>query len=382
MLKTPLSSKPASPVNFQALLVAFRDYVRRPNIRGSLLSLLQSLAAILIALVVGAGLLLLIGANPIEAYVALFKGAFGSWPAIARTLRTASPVIFTGMAVVVAFRAGFIYLGMEGSLYFGALGGALFGIYLTPFFPSFLHIPLSLLAGFLVGGLWALIPAILRAHLKVDEVVSTLMLNYIGILLVDHLVYTYFQDVRDGSSAERAFTLAVSETARLPYISEKYGLTISIILGLVLALFFVWVYARSVWGFEADMTGFNRKFAHYGGVNIVKMAVMSMVLAGAISGLGGATESIGSYGRYIGGFSSDFGFSGVTVALMGRLHPIGTVFAAIFFGGLSSGGASMELMVNVPRDLVVVIQGLILLVVTASSLFTMLKLGAKARPEE
>jgi simple sugar transport system permease protein len=230
--------------------------------------------------------------------------------------------------------------------------------------------------------LWAVIPALLRAHLKVDEVVSTLMLNYIGILLVDHLVYTYFQDIRDGSSAERAFTIAVPETARLPYISEKYGLTLSIILGLILALIFVWVYARSVWGFEADMTGFNRKFAHYGGVNVVRMAVVSMVLAGAIAGLGGATESLGSYGRYIAGFSSDFGFSGVTVALMGRLNPVGTVVASIFFGGLSNGGASMELMVNVPRDMVVVVQGLILLVVTAQSLFTMLKLGAKARPEE
>lgn len=368
--------------NLKGLLDAFHRYTNRPNIRVSILSFFQTLAAIVIGLIFGAGLILIVGANPIEAYGALFKGAFGSWPAIARTLRTASPVIFTGMAVVVSFRAGFIYLGMEGSLYFGALGGALFGIYFTQYLPSFLHLPFSLLAGALAGALWAIIPAFLRAYWKVDEVVSTLMLNYIGILLVDHLVYTYFQDVRDGSSAERAFTLAVPETARLPFISEKFGLTFSVVLGVILALIFVWVYARSVWGFESDMTGFNRRFAHYGGINITRMAVVSMVLAGAIAGLGGASESLGSYGRYISGFSTDFGFSGVTVALMGRLNPLGTIVASIFFGGLTSGGASMELMVNVPRDMVVVVQGLILLVVTAQSLFAILKLGVKNRPEE
>lgn len=382
MIKIPLPFRFNSLTSLKGLLDAFRSYTRRPNIRVSILSSFQTLAAIVIGLIFGAGLILMVGANPIEAYGALFKGAFGSWPAIARTLRTASPVIFTGMAVVVSFRAGFIYLGMEGSLYFGALGGALFGIYLTQYFPSFLHLPISLLAGTLAGALWAIIPAFLRAYWKVDEVVSTLMLNYIGILLVDHLVYTYFQDIRDGSSAERAFTLAVPETARLPFISEKFGLTFSVVLGVILALIFVWVYARSVWGFESDMTGFNRRFAHYGGINITRMAVVSMVLAGAIAGLGGASESLGSYGRYISGFSTDFGFSGVTVALMGRLNPLGTIVASIFFGGLTSGGASMELMVNVPRDMVVVVQGLILLVVTAQSLFAILKLGVKSRPEE
>jgi simple sugar transport system permease protein len=271
---------------------------------------------------------------------------------------------------------------MEGSLYWGALTGALFGIYLSQYFPVVLQMPLSLLTGGLAGGMWALFPAVLRARWKVDEVVSTLMLNYVAILLVDHLVYSFFQDVRDGSSAERALTLAVPATARLPFLSERYGLTISIVLGVLLAILLVWIYGRSVWGFEADMTGFNRRFAHYGGVNTVRMAIMSMVVSGMIAGLGGATETIGSYGRYIGGFSSDFGFAGVTVALMGRLDPIGTLFGALFFGALTNGGAAMELSVNVPRDMVVVIQGLILLVVTAQSLFRLLHLGVKARPEE
>jgi general nucleoside transport system permease protein len=366
----------------RSLPPALSSVFKRPLFRAALLNALQTLAAILIAVVAGGFLLVMIGANPLTAYGALVKGAFGSWAAVARTLRTASPILFTGLAVVVAFRAGYIYLGMEGSLYWGALVGALFGIYLSKYFPVFLQMPLSILAGCLAGGLWALFPAILRARWKVDEVVSTLMLNYVAVLLVDHVVYTYFQDLRDGSSAERALTLAVPDTARLPFISERYGLTISIVLGLLLAILLVWVYARGVWGFEADMTGFNRKFAHYGGVNTVRMAVTSMVLSGMIAGLGGATETIGSYGRYVGGFSSDFGFAGVAVALIGRLNPIGTVLGAVFFGALTNGGAAMELAVNVPRDIIVVIQGLILLLVTAQSLFTILRLGTKPKPVE
>jgi simple sugar transport system permease protein len=377
-----LSFNQPTPEQQKPVLERIRELSNHPKIRGLWLNLMQTFIAILAALIVGACLLLIIGANPIEAYGALFKGALGSWPALARTLRTATPLIFTGLAVVVAFRAGYIFLGMEGSLYFGALSAALFGIYLAPGLPAFLHLPLSMLAGFLAGGLWALFPAALRARWKVDEVVSTLMLNYVAVLLVDHLVYSFFQDPTGGTNAERAFTVTVPESSRLPFLSAKYGLTWAILIGAVLAVVLVWIYSRGVWGFESDMTGFNRKFAHYGGVNTIRMAIVSMVLAGAIAGLGGTTESLGNYGRYISGFSSDFGFSGVTVALMGRLDPIGTLFGAFFFGALSSGGAAMELVTDIPRDMVVVLQGLIMLVVTAQAFFSMLRLSAKARPEE
>lgn len=360
----------------------WREVFRRPQVRGSILSVTQSIVAIILALLIGAVLILIVGENPLEVYGTLVKSALGSGPALARTLRMASPILITGLAVVVAFRSGFIYLGMEGSLYIGALSAALFGIYIAPNFPSFLHLPFSLLAGALAGGLWALVPAVLRARFKVDEVVSTLMLNYIAILLVDHLVYAYFQDPADGTNAERALTVPVPMTARLPFISERYGLTISIIIGFVLVLLLVWVYSRSVWGYESDMTGLNKRFSHYGGVNILKIGIISMVVSGALSGIAGATESLGSYGRYIGGFSSDFGFDGVTVALMGRLNPLGALFGAVFFGALKNGGALMELTVNVPRDLVGVIQGLILLIVTAQTIFTLLRLNAQARPEE
>ncbi|MEA4907684.1 MAG: ABC transporter permease [Chloroflexi bacterium] len=357
-------------------------WTQNPRLRQAFLSLAQSLVAILLAMLAGTVMLLIVGANPLEAYAVLLKGAFGGWPAFARTLRMASPILITGLAVVVAFRAGFIYLGMEGALYVGALSATLCGIYVSPGLPTFLHLPAALLAGCLAGGLWAFIPALLRARWRVDEVVSTLMLNYIAILLVDHLVYAYFQDPAGGTNAERALTLPIPATARLPFVDERYGLSFSIILGLVLVVALLWVYSRSVWGYESDMTGLNRRFAHYGGVNTLKMALTSMVASGVIAGLAGAAECLGNYGRYIGGFSSDFGFDGVTVALMGRLNPLGALLSAIFFGALKNGGSLMELEVNVPRDMVVVLQGLILLIVTAQTLFVVLRLNAQARPEE
>jgi len=364
------------------LAARMRFLLRHPRVRSSLLSTLQTAAAILAAVIIGGILIASVGEDAFEAYRAMFRGAFGSIPSIARTLRMASPLIMTGLAVVVAFRAGFIYLGMEGSLYVGALSAALTGIYIGVGLPEFMQLPLAITAGALAGGLWALLPAYLKARLGVDEVVSTLMLNYIAILLVDHTVYSYFQDPVDGTNAERALTLKIPEAARLPFLMKDYGLTASFIIGLVLVAFFVWVYTRSVWGFEADMTGLNKRFSRYGGVNTFKMAVISMVLSGVLAGIAGASESLGNYGRYVGGFSADMGFDGITVALMGRLTPIGTLLGAIFFGALKNGGASMEMAVNVPRDLVVVVQGLILLMVTAQALFILLRLGWRERPEE
>jgi general nucleoside transport system permease protein len=382
MIKTPTNPGKSPLFARQDLRQAFRAYAQRPVTRTIFQNTLQTVIAIVIALIAGAILLLATGSNPLDGYEALFKGAVGSWPAFARTLRVASPILFTGLAVVIAFRAGFVYLGMEGSLYFGALGAALAGVYLAPFFPPWLHIPLCLLAGCLAGGLWALLPAIMRAFWKVDEVVSSLMFNYLAILLVDHLVYSFFQDPSSGTNTERARTLTILPSARMPFINERYGLTISILIGAALAFFLVWIYSRSVWGYEADMTGYNRKFSRFGGINTVRMAIVSIVMSGAMAGLGGATEVLGNYGRYIGGFSSDFGFAGVTVALMGRLNPIGALLGAIFFGALTNGGAAMELTANIPRDMVVIIQGLIMLIVTAQSLFMILRLTPKARPEE
>jgi ABC-type uncharacterized transport system permease subunit len=377
-----MSSITNNKLGVTSYLDTVRGYLKSLQFRNAFQGALQPIVAIIIALLIGAILILIVGENPIDAYAALFKGAVGSPSAWLRTLRMATPLLFTGLAAAVAFRAGIINLGIEGSLYLGALASALTGIYISPLMPMVFRIPVSVMAGVLAGGLWAYIPGYMKIRLRVDEVVSTLMLNYIAIQLVDFIVYNYFQDPIDGANAERATTVHIPATARLPFLSSDYSLSIGILFGIALIILFVWIYSRSKWGYESDMTGFNRKFSKFGGVNITKIALTTFVISGMLGGLAGTTEILGSYGRYVGGFSTGLGFDGITIALMGRLNPVGVFISAIFFAALKNGGASMELATNVPRDIVVVIQGLILLIVTAQVLFAALKIGWRTRAEE
>lgn len=349
--------------------------LQHPRVLGAVTGIAQALAAIAFALVLGAILIAFAGHNPAEVYGALLQGAVGNWPSVMRSLRTASPLIITGIAALVVFRSGFIFLGLEGSLYVGAFTAVLAGIYAAPILPVPLQCLFALLMGAVGGGLWALFPAWLKTRWRVDEIVSSLMLNYVAILLIDHLVFSYFQDPAAGTSAERALTLPVTAGARLPFIWERYGLTLAILVGVIMTVICLWFYRSSRWAYEADMSGANRRFARYGGVNVARIGLVSMVASGAIAGLAGSTETLGNYGRFVGGFSSDLGFDGLTVALMGRLNPLGTLAAALFLGALKSGGASMELAVDVPRDLVVVLQGLIVLTVTAQGMFTIFRSG-------
>lgn len=342
-------------------------------------SLVQSLLAVGLALGVGAVLIVIIGENPLEAFGALLNGAVGSKPALLRTLRMASPLIFTGLAVAVAFRSGMINLGVEGALYLGALAAALTGIFLAGL-PPLLHLIISALVGGLAGAVWTFIPGYLRSRFQVDEIVATLMLNYVAILLTDYLVHTFFLDPALGTTSDRPATIPIPESASLPFLSEQYGLTISILIGVVIVGLLAWVYRYTVWGFESEMVGLNRIFARFGGVYTQKVAVSSMVLSGFLGGLAGAMESLGIYGRYISGFSTGLGFDGITVALMGRLSPIGTFLGALFIGGMKNGGTSMELAVNVPRDMVNVIQGLILIFITAQALI-LFRRSAKGQSE-
>jgi simple sugar transport system permease protein len=351
----------------------------QPALREAANGLGRTVLALVLALVAGAVLIVLAGENPVTAYGALVDGALGGVPAIARTLRLAAPLIITGLAVTVAFRAGFIYLGVEGSLYVGALAAAVSGIYLAPHLPGLLLLPAALAAAALGGGAWAAIPAWLRTRWRVDEIVSTLMLNYVAVLLVDQLVFAYLQDPAAGSNSDRALTVAVPSAARLPFLMQRYGLTVAIFFAVALVALFAWIYRARVWGYEADMTGYNRRFARHGGIDVMRIGFVSMAAGGALAGFAGATEILGSYGRYAGGFAGDLGFDCITVALMGRLSPVGTMLAALFLGALKNGGASMELAVNLPRDLVVVLQGLILLMVTAQGLFSLVWRGWRPR---
>ncbi len=379
--KKSLPSKNEAKNVSQSIITSSAKLINR-LVRHVFLPMAGPSIAIFIALLLGAILILAAGENPIEAYSALFRGALVGKGSILRTLRWMTPLLTTGLAAVVAFRGGMFNIGVEGSLWTGGLAAAVVGIYVTGL-PPIILIPLSIITGAVVGGLWCWIPGIARAKYKVDEVVFTLMLNYIAILIVQYLIRYYLLDTtRLALSFADPETRFIQPAAELPWIVKDYQLSVGLFLALGLVLLFHFLFRRSVWGYENQVVGLNAIFARFGGVPIIRVAVLAMVISGALGGVTGAVEVLGNYHRFFGKFSVGLGFDGITIALMGKLSPIGVLISAFFLAVLKNGGAAMERGVDVSRNIVVVVQALVILFVTAERLFELFKFKQRHRAEE
>jgi ABC-type uncharacterized transport system permease subunit len=343
---------------------------------------LGPLVAVVLALAVGAVLIIAAGESPLKAYKALILGAIGTGPGIMRTLRWFTPLVISGLAASVAFRGGMFNIGVEGCLWVGGLATTLVGIYATGL-PSIIHIPLALAAGVVVGALWTFAPALARAKYQVDEVVFTLMLNYIATLIVIYLIRYYFLDQGiAGVTFSDPRTPYIQPSAELPWINATYELSIAPFIALILVVIFHYLFRHSIWGYETEVTGLNALFARFGGVKVVPVALWAMLVSGALGGLVGGMEVVGTYHKFFARFSVGTGFDGIAVALMGKLSPWGVLFSSIFFSILKEGGASMERGVNVSRNIVTVIQALVIFFVTAERFYEFLRLKRRARAEE
>lgn len=319
--------------------------------RGGLL-----LAPFAAALLVGAVVLLLTGRNPIDTYGLLLAQSWGSGSGIANSLSQATPILLTGLATAFAFRAGVFTIGVEGSLYFGAFAGAWVGFTLGGL-PGFALIGLALLAALLAGGLWGLLPGILRARWRVDEVVTTLMLNFVAISLTSYLVNGPFLAVGTANS----MSPIVAPEARLGSLAPPSQLSAGFLIALLLAGLFWFVMSRTTLGYRLDLAGSSPRFAAASGIDLRRVILIAMVVAGCIGGLAGAIQVLGVNGRFIDRFSPGFGFTGIAVALLGRNTAIGCVLAALFFGGLNNGAAMMQLFSDIPLDLVNVLSGTVMI---------------------
>ena len=329
--------------------------------------------AVLAAFVVAAFLILAIGDNPLVAYRLLFGAAF-SWPdGIGYTLFYATPLIFTGLAVLVAFRCGLLNIGAEGQLYIAAFATAWVGIRYAQQ-PRWLLLPLCLLAAIIAGGLWGAIPGILKARFGSHEVINTIMLNFIAVALASY--FTQYQYKIPGDPImETASIGAGAHIARLgkliPGFPERIPLNVAFILALlccVLVYLFLW---RTKWGYELRATGTNPTAAEYGGISVRKQIVIAMTISGAIAGMVGINEVLGYRYRYYDGFSDNYGFTGIAVALLGRNHPVGVVLAAFLFAILQRGGIYVDgFSEHVTKDIVQVLQGIIILFVTCEAFFS------------
>ncbi|HOB41121.1 MAG: ABC transporter permease [Limnochordia bacterium] len=323
--------------------------------------LLLPLAAVVLALLIGSVLILYVGENPLTAYGILFRESLGSVRNIATTLQRATPLMFTGLAVAFAFRAGLFNIGAEGQLYLGAFAAVWVGISFN--LPRIIHLPLAIIASMVGGALWASIAGFLKAKLGVHEVINTIMLNFIALFLTDWLVTGPFHG---GSWVPE--TVRISPTAALSRIYPPTRLTTAVYLALVAALVVYIILWKTKRGYELRAVGLNPSAAEYGGINVPRNTIIAMAISGALAGLAGAEQILGLNNRFIVRFSSDLGFMGIAVGLLGKNHPAGVILAAVLFGALQTGSAAMDRLTAVPRELITVIQGLIIFFVAAEFL--------------
>lgn len=320
------------------------------------------LVAVVLALLIGSAFILFVGENPLTAYGILFKESFGSMRNLATTLQRATPLMFTGLAVAFAFRAGLFNIGAEGQLYIGAFAAAWVGFTFTNL-PRLVHLPLAIVAGMIGGALWAAIPGFLKAKLGVHEVINTIMLNFIALFLTDWLATGPFHG---GSWVPE--TARIAPTAALTRLYLPTRLSSGIYIALLTALVAYLILWKSKRGYELRAVGLNPEAAEYGGINVARNTIIAMAISGAFAGLAGTEQILGLHNRFILRFSSDLGFMGIAVALLGKNHPAGVVLAAILFGALQAGSAAMDRLTAVPRELITIIQALIIFFVAAEFL--------------
>lgn len=327
-------------------------------------SRLQAALAIALPLVLAfagtAILLALAGHNPVEVYRLLIVESFGGTRRIAATLSAATPLMLTGLATAIAFRAGAFNVGVEGCVYVGGLAAAYVGFTFVGL-PAAILLPLALATGLVVGSLWMLVPGVLKARLDVDEVVTTLMLNFIAISLTAYLVNGPLLAPGSANSA----TPMVDAAARLPRLMPPSTLNAGFLIAVaLLVLYWLWG-KRTALGFETRLAGLNPRFATASGIDVPGLIIKMMLLSGAIGGLAGAVHALGNVGRFVSGFSPGYGFAGIAVALLGRGSAIGIFLAAILFGALAASGATIQLFSDVPIEIVNVLQGMVMIFAVA-----------------
>jgi ABC-type uncharacterized transport system ATPase subunit/ABC-type uncharacterized transport system permease subunit len=343
--------------------------------RGFFTNAAQPVIAVALSLLVGVAIILAIGADPIAAYNELFFSSFSSPQGIGALVAQLIPLLVLSAAVIVSFRAGFFNIGGEGQLYVGAFAGAWVGFTFQSL-PGPLLITLCMAAAFVAGLGWGLIPGALYAFWKVDIIVTTLMMSSIAVLLTAYFVTGPFKDPNAGLAGSPK----IADQAALPVFSPEYGLGVDLVFALVIVVVLGLVLTRSVWGLKVTAVGQLNRFAAYTGISPKRMSMQVMALSGAVSGLAGAIFVLGpNGGRFLQTFSPGYGFLGITVALLARLNPWAAIVAAVFYANMMAGSNGMQINTSVPYPLVNVLQGLIILLITA--VFVVNRRRARGRGE-
>ncbi len=333
-----------------------------PKIPGWVNYALVPLMNLLAALLISGVVIIIVGDNPIEALQVLVYGAFGYPEAIGYTLYYTTNFIFTGLVVAIAFHCGLFNIGAEGQAAIGGVGVALVCLYFD-WMPTWLVIPLAMLAAAIFGAAWAYIPGYLQAKRGSHIVITTIMFNFIAASVMTYLLVEVLIDPNGQSPESRSFI----ESTWLPFFHSvidmpRTPLNLSFIYALVLSGGFYFLIWHTRWGYEIRVVGQNETAAGYAGISPAKNIILAMMISGALAGFVGVNEIQGVQHRLILDFTGGYGFVGIAVALMGRNHPIGIFLAALLFGALYQGGSELAFeMKNINKEMVIVIQGLIIL---------------------
>jgi ABC-type uncharacterized transport system permease subunit len=324
------------------------------------------------AFLAGSVVIAVIGDDPIETYRLLIGSAI-SWPdGIGYTLFYATPLIFTGLAVALGFRCGLLNIGAEGQLTIAAFATAWAGISLSHA-SIWVALPITCIVALFTGAVWGTIPGILKARFGSHEVINTIMMNFIAAGVASALTRTYFKEPGDPILQ----TSLIGQVARIPrlgqivsFVPARIPVNLAFVLALVTSAVvyaFLW---RTKWGYELRAAGVNPSAAEYGGISVRKQIVMALTISGGLAGMVAINEVLGYRYRYYQGFSPQYGFTGIAVALLGRNHPAGVVIAALFFGALTRGSLFVDIFTErVSKDLVLILQALVILFAAAEALF-------------
>lgn len=349
---------------------AEKQYALEQQRLNRLIRVVTPFISVVIAVLIGSLIIRLAGYDPILAFSAMFKGAFGNQRQIGETLVNATPLMFTGLAVAYGFRAGLFNIGAEGQLFMGGLAAAYLGVALAGY-PMAVSLPIILIGGALLGAAWAFIPAVLKARVGAHEVITTMMFTYIGRYIVSWLVNGVLR--APGTTPQ---TVEMPVTSQLPKLNAVFpflqpmrahaGILIAVAFAII-----VWLILKyTTMGYEARAVGFNQPAAQAAGISVSSTTIKSLCISGALAGLAGCTTVMGVYYRLFDQFSSGLGFTGIAVALLAKNNPIAVIPAALLFGALSAGASTMQLEANVSQKIIYILQGIIIFLVAAETIVT------------
>jgi ABC-type uncharacterized transport system permease subunit len=319
---------------------------------GALVPVLSVLGALLL----GALLLLASGHDPLAVYGAMFGGAFGSGNGLAETLVKTIPLLLTGLGVSIAFRMLLWNIGAEGQLHLGAIAATGTALYLVPGAPALVIIPAMVLAGAIGGALWALIPGVLKAYFKVNEIITSLLLNYVAILFSEYLVYGPWKNPQGFGFPG---TAPLPDAAWLPRFAPT-RVHLGLLFGLIAAALLFVILRRTWWGYEIRVIGENERAARYAGINIVRNILLVMALSGALAGIAGMSEVAGVAHQLQRDLSPGYGYTAIIIAWLAKLNPWAIVLVSFLFAGLLVGGDQLQISMGLPAAIAPMLQGTIL----------------------